>query len=83
MLCVHGPVGSDQSRLDVSKDGVNPFKGRLFGGLRTAASLNLNVRASGRCDGGEAGERIGDDVGVASKRRGSSCSSSIGGASLR
>ena len=66
---MHGPVGSDQSRLDVSKDGVDPFEGRLFGGLRAAASLNLSVRASSRCDGGETRERIGDDVGAASKRR--------------
>ena len=60
---------NDQSRLDVSKDGVDPFEGRLFGGLRAAASLNLSVRASSRCDGGETRERIGDDVGAASKRR--------------
>ena len=50
---VHSPVGCGQSRLDVSRDGVEPFEGRLFGGLRAATRLNLSVRASGRCDGGE------------------------------
>ena len=53
MFGVHSPVGCGQSRLDVSRDGVEPFEGRLFGGLRAATRLNLSVRASGRCDGGE------------------------------
>jgi len=48
---------------------LTPFECRLFGGLRAAASSNLSVRASSRFDGGETGKRIGDDVGVASKRR--------------
>ena len=62
-------VCSGQRRLDVSKDSVDPFEGQLFGGLGTAAGVNLSMRASSRFDSGKAGERIGDDIGFACERR--------------
>jgi hypothetical protein len=54
---VHRPIGANQSRLDVPKHGVGPFEGWLCNRLRAAASLNLSVCASSRCDGGETGQR--------------------------
>lgn len=58
VFCVHRPIGANQGRHDVPKHGVDLFEGWLFNRLRAAASLNLSVCASSRCDGGETGERI-------------------------
>ena len=64
MFGSHGSVGSPHCGLDVAKDGVDPFELWLLGRFRSAAGFDHGMRASRAGDGGEAGERIGDDIGA-------------------
>lgn len=41
--------------FDVAKHGIDPFEGVLLRSFHATASLNLNMPASGCCDGGKKG----------------------------
>ncbi len=69
MFGPHGSVGSHHCRLDVAKDGVDPFEARVFGRFRSAAGLDRRIGAPCRCHGGKAAERIGHGVNARIERR--------------
>ena len=64
MFFPYGPVGSNQSGLDISKHGVNPFEGRFLGGLCAAAGYDWVCVHPAAMTAVKACKSIGNDVGM-------------------
>ena len=60
MLVVDGAVSASDGVLDVAEGGVDPFEGRVQGGLATGSSDDRLVDAAGVADSSEAVQAVTD-----------------------